>query len=209
MCEEFIPSLLENGYKCIIILRDPRDVLASANYPRGEKYLGDRKPTLFLLRTWRKSAEFAWALRNTPGFFHLRYEDLVTRPEASLERVAAFLGLDHTVRAPTRVRDRFGRPWTANSSGSINGAEISASAVGSYRHALSDDEVAYTEAVCGYEMDWLGYRRDAGTDAAGAITSFQDAPMDSASGLPGDFSHRPEQVARELERLEEFRACYK
>ena len=52
MCEEFMPYLLAVGYRCILIVRDPRDVLASANYPRGEKYLGSKKPTLFVLRTW-------------------------------------------------------------------------------------------------------------------------------------------------------------
>ena len=46
MCEEFIPYLSDNNFNSIIILRDPRDVVASANYPKGDKHFGDKKPIL-------------------------------------------------------------------------------------------------------------------------------------------------------------------
>jgi hypothetical protein len=84
--EEMLPFLLERGAAGVIILRDPRDVLASLNHGRGAEYGGRLKPTLFNIRNWRKSAAFALHLERHPRFLWLRYEDLVTRPREVLDR---------------------------------------------------------------------------------------------------------------------------
>ena len=201
MCEEFIPYLLANGHNCIVVLRDPRNVLASANYPRSEKHLGDSKPALFLLRTWRKSVEFAWSLRDNPDFMFLRYDDLVTDTTVSLQRILKFLALGYKRALQDDVRDRSVKACKANSSRTFGGAVISAAPVGSYRRALDQREIDYTEVVCGYEMGWFMYDRPPPTEPAEIIRSFRGDLIVDAVGLPGDFNHRPELVALELARL--------
>src|SRR5690349_11578648 len=54
-CEEFVSYFINNGIKCIVILRDPRDVITSLNIGRGEQFGGQHRPTLFHIRNWRKS----------------------------------------------------------------------------------------------------------------------------------------------------------
>jgi len=210
MCEEFLPYLISEGYRCIVIVRDPRDMLASANYPLAEKYLGDRKPSLLLLQAWRKSVEFAWSLRNEPGFHCLRYEDLVADPLTEINRIADFLRLPQFNDAllSGEVRDRQGRPWAANSSTGKLGAFISTASVGAFVRILKPEEIAYTEAVCGYEMDWLGYSRKSGGNAFEIIENFRDSGVISTSHLPADLSGCPKSVKQELQRLHDFKNHY-
>ena len=87
--EEFLPFLLDNGFAAILVLRDPRDVLASLNHGRGADYAGRVKPTLFNVRNWRKSVAYALHLEQQPRFLWLRYEDLVHRPDECLGRITA------------------------------------------------------------------------------------------------------------------------
>ena len=68
ICEEFLPYLLARDCKCLVIVRDPRDILASLNCGRGPQYAGSLKPTLFNLRNWRKSVAFVLHLQRDPGF---------------------------------------------------------------------------------------------------------------------------------------------
>ncbi|HYG65834.1 MAG TPA: sulfotransferase, partial [Thermoanaerobaculia bacterium] len=79
-CEELLPYLLDRGYRCLLVLRDPRDVLASLAHGEGRRHGGRLKPTLFNLRQWRKSVAFALHLEDHPGCLWLRYEDLAARP---------------------------------------------------------------------------------------------------------------------------------
>ena len=41
-CEEFVPFLVQSGWKCIIMVRDPRDTVVSLNYGHFERFLGKR-----------------------------------------------------------------------------------------------------------------------------------------------------------------------
>jgi hypothetical protein len=86
ICEEFLPYLLDRGCACVLILRDPRDVLASLNHGRGTDFAGPLKPTLFNVRNWRKSVAFALHLTGHPRFAWMRYEDLVARPLECVDR---------------------------------------------------------------------------------------------------------------------------
>jgi hypothetical protein len=157
-CEELLPYLLDRGYRCLLVLRDPRDVLASLARGEGRRHGGRLKPTLFNLRQWRKSVAFALHLADHPGFLSLRYEDLVARPAETLDRVARFLGIEPFPEEILSggLRDQSGRAWTGNSShGARSGLETSS--VGTYRELLPPDVVHYAEAACWPEMRALGY----------------------------------------------------
>jgi len=118
MCEEFLPYFCNNQFKSIVILRDPRDVVASANYPKGEKHFGNKKPTLFILRTWKKSIEYINLLKEHKNLFYFKYEDLVTSPYKILNEITSFLGTspfekNHFEKG---IYDRNGNIWKANTS---------------------------------------------------------------------------------------------
>jgi len=160
ICEEFLPYFLDHGWRCALILRDPRDVVASLNHGRGPEYGGRLKPTLFNVRNWRKSVAHALHLEGAPGFMWLRYEDLVADPAAALR---AFGLSDFEIRG-----------WTGNSS---HGERIgvSAESVGAYRKVLDPGVARFIEAACLPEMRLLGYPVSLEADEApGVLRDFEE-----------------------------------
>jgi hypothetical protein len=207
MCEEFLPYLCVKGYKCILILRDPRDVLASVNYPKKEKYLGEKKPTLFILRSWRKSVEYAFQLRNKNNFHMLRYEDLVADPMKELGAITEFLGVPGFPpdQFEKGILDRDGVIWGANSSFGINGSFISKRPDEMYKSTLTAEEIAYTEAVCSLELGWLGYPFQYPLDMTDTIRGFRDHGVPGDQNISADFSSQEINADMEIERLSTFR----
>lgn len=187
-CEEFLPALLNAGVSCALIVRDPRDVLASLNHGRGPEFSGALKPTLFNIRQWRKSVAFALALEGREGFHWLRYEDLTTDPAAQLRR----LGFN----APVAVADA----WNGNSShGERRG--VSRESIGMYRRILPPRVIHFIEAACYPEMRVFGY--DVSIDEShpsNILSSFED-PYNTRDDMQADAIDAP-NIARELHRYE-------
>lgn len=158
LCEEFLPALLDAGFKAVVIVRDPRDMLASLNHGHGPEHGGRLKPTLFNLRNWRKSVAYVVALAAQPGFAWLRYEDLAQEPRARLEALTRDLGLelDQEFPAEGQLRDETGRVWAGNSSYGAR-AGVDDSSVGVFTGILSREVIRYVEAACWPELRWLGY----------------------------------------------------
>lgn len=195
-CEEFLPYFLERGCG-LLLLRDPRDVLASLNGGRGEEFAGKRKPTLFNLRQWRKSVAFALALQRHPRFLALRYEDLVTRTQEQLDRIAQLLGMaaDFDADLPD---------WSGNSSHVVHRG-IGTGSVGTYMERLSPEVIAFIEAACHPEMRLLGYEISLRPeDAPEVLRSFADPWVGERPELAGcDAPGSREQEVRRLELLAE------
>lgn len=204
LCEEYIPYVSEKGFKSIIIIRDPRDVLASANYPKGEKHLGIKKPTLFLLRSWRKSVEFARLWNGNKNFHFLKYEDLVMNPYNELDRITSYLGLPGFNKNcfDKGIYNQNGDLWSANSSFHTEESFISKNSLGVYKEILTKEEIDYTEAICGEEMIWLGY--NVGLDEknkGNVIRNFKDFDIEDNPHLSKKFSSEKNNVEFELSRL--------
>lgn len=200
--EEFVPALLDRGFRCVIILRDPRDIAASLNHGRGTEFSGSLKPTLFNVRTWRKSVAFALAYEGRPGFHWCRYEDLVTDPAGELVRLAETAGLGPVApeRVSGEIRDGAGAVWRGNSShGEHHG--VGTSSVGAYRHVLSREVAAMIEAACLPEMQWLGYETTlTRARACQVIDAFREPYQISRTELAADEA-TPENAAVEAGRL--------
>ena len=160
-CEEYLPFLVAKGFKCLLILRDPRDVITSLNYGRGRGYGGNIKPLLYNIRSWRKSVAFSLKMGCNPDFMAIRYEDLVTDPEPVLARVFEFLSLQaaETKCLTGAISDQHGQPWKSNSSHGER-EKISAESVGKYTEYLSPAMVNLVEALCFPEMTLLGYHNN-------------------------------------------------
>ena len=158
VCEELLPYLLDRGFSCAVIVRDVRDVLTSLNHGHGPRFGGRHKPTLFNVRSWRRSVRFALELDDAPGFGWLRYEDLVVDPEDSLATLAPKLGMPPGLWAgePREMTDAAGDRWPGNSShGSQRG--VSRSSVGRHEDLLPGEVRRFAEAACHRELLRLGY----------------------------------------------------
>ena len=202
-CEEFLPYLCSNGYKTIIIVRDPRDVASSANYPKGEKHFGSKKPLLFILKSWIKSIQIIHLLQNEPNFLYLKYEDLATSPYKTLNTITDFLGVDsfddnHFNKG---IFDRDGKLWKANTSFETNTSFISTKSIGGYKNVLSDDEINYIESVCRNEMSFMGYSFDTQPNKE-IIQNFKDYGIEESKHLDKNFSSLKINIEEELRRFD-------
>ena len=193
--EEFLPYLIGCGFGGLLVIRDPRDVVASTLAPGGGRWVGRPRPLLFILRNWRRAVMVAAALDGTPGFAVIRFEDLVADTADTLARLAEFL---EVAPFPADAGAAALGDWRGNSSfGEVGG--ISPGAVGRHRVALDDTAVRYVETVCGPEMDWLGCHRVDRRDVA-ALADFAE-PGPVRRDVDPRMSIAPERLAEETERL--------
>ena len=203
-CEEFAPFFLESGAKVVVIIRDPRDVLTSANFGKGEKYIGKGLPTLYNLRKWRKSVAFALAYKGDAGFRFVRYEDLVRDTWVALDELTDFLGVEPFSKDQfdKGILDQKGELWMSNSSFEASGV-VSRGSLGSFRKRLSEDTIRYIESVCYPEMRALGYEFHSckdGFDEA-AVRSFREPFEVGGKVFPADYSIQPFRAEEEIKRF--------
>lgn len=204
VCEEFMPFLLAHGHACILIIRDPRDVVASAHFRERGEYTGDQRPVLNTLRLWRKSVAFATGLEGTAGFSWLRYEDLVADPARSMFALTSDLGLEELSSSTFdgELQDQSGEVWRANSSFESH-VGVSQGSVGSYRARLSNPVVRYIETLCLPEMRLIGYEADlATTFDPEVVRSYRDPFEETHSRFGSGYSHAPGRVEAEIARIE-------
>ena len=203
ICEEYVPPLLDRGFRCVIIIRDPRDMVASLNHGRGGEFAGEPKPTLFNIRNWRKSVDFALAMEEHPRFHWLRYEDLVTDPARQLSLLVRRLGLGaHAeARLGPDLRDPTGAVWRGNSSyGDLQG--VSAASVGAYRHVLPPSVAQSIEAACLPELKCLGYDSTLTRETAmHVLERLHEHYVVTRTGMESDAA-TAENAALERERLQ-------
>jgi hypothetical protein len=196
LCETFAPHLLGRGARVVVILRDPRDVIASLNHGEGRRWTGSPKPTLFNLRQWRKSVALACSYADEEGLLVLRYEAVIADPKTELARVAHFLGVE-AFEPPVyeAVMDGGSDRWVPNSSfGGRNAA-------GRHRDVLPKEVTAYIEACCLPELRKLGYDTSMSRAiAAETIRSFVDPYPIERVELQG-YGRNLADVEAELYRL--------
>lgn len=203
ICEEYLPYLLACGFHVVLILRDPRDVLASMRGGRGEAFVGPARPLLHDARCWRRSAAYALGLGNDPRCHVVHYEELARQPEAVLARLTEALGLDPFPEDAFRdgLRDQAGRPWGANSSHG-GGLAISTASIGAHRRVFDDSEIAYVETLCWPEMQALGYVPSLSAPDPVILESFVDRRVRRKGDVPPDLGQQPAQRELERRRLE-------
>jgi hypothetical protein len=154
------------------IVRDGRDVAASL---RGLPFAPGEGSIEAIAADWRDTIREARAAAlEVPHYLEVRYERLVTEPEAVLREVCAFVELDFhpgLLAAHERAASRLAEQATIELEGGVvrTGAERlessrhtssppDSSRIGRWRQALSPDEAAQFEALTGELLDELGYR---------------------------------------------------
>lgn len=205
MCEEFLPYLINNDTRIIVIVRDPRDVVASINYPSKIKYLGNKKPILFIVKAWRRAIKYAKEYENSGRVICVKYENLVTTPYKTLNEITHFLDVNPFMdnHFKNGIYDRDENLWQANTSFDTQTSFISRQSVGGYKDVLSDDEINYIEATCKYEMELMGYSLSSAASEE-IIKSFKDIGVEESEHLDRNFSSLPENVEVELNRYEKY-----
>jgi hypothetical protein len=201
ICEEFLPPMLDRGVRCVLIIRDPRDVTTSLNHGRGIEFGGMPRPFLFNIRSWRKSVAHALALEEHPRFAWCRYEDLVREPEREVTRLAVTLGVATApVRVTRKLREADGSVWLGNSS-HRNLPELSDVSVGGYKTLLDPRVQRLIEATCLPELRLLGYETTITNAEASAALGAMSEPWDvTRTGMENDFVNSF-NIRREIRRL--------
>lgn len=155
---EFTPALLKSfpESKAILVVRDPRAVFSSRN-SAGEKY-----PWLWMVRQWRKLSMLAWYYTNNEKYksstLLVKYEDLVSQPEAMARRMCDFLNIefDEAMLDGTQYKDGDGSNWKQNSTYGT-GTHINKNFADKWKSKLTPDEVRLIETLCYPEMKQMGY----------------------------------------------------
>lgn len=137
----------------IHIMRDPRDSALSQREAFG-------LPPLQAALRWRRDLRIHRdCLRLMPPtrYTAVRYEDLVTDPEAALRPLCAFLGLEYC----DEMLDPAGREkkgFAAHEAHKLRTLEkVTSSRIGRYKGKLSAIDVAVIEHFCGPIMSEMGY----------------------------------------------------
>ncbi|ANQ50222.2 sulfotransferase [Flammeovirga sp. MY04] len=201
-CESFIPFFTDNNIKCIGIIRDPRDIIASVNYPKKEKFLGAKKPTLFLVRSWLKSFNYFKSIYSE-NFIFLKYEDLIKNTEKTLSEITTYLNLTkfNTDFHKTNLKDQNGKEWSSNTSNEKSTSNISSESIGTYKMKLPKKEIEYIEALCYDQLKELGYQVGKKPDQKKIILEFKDFGIKDSHEIKYNFSSDEKNIKEELKRL--------
>ncbi|MFB6231579.1 MAG: sulfotransferase [Salinibacter sp.] len=147
------------GAVFIAIVRDPRDVALSLRaLPWNHKTLPEQA------WTWRRYAARTVRYHKTLGdrFFSLRYEDLITEPEATLRDVCMFLEMPFRASMlrregeEDRPFDAEREPWKEKS-----GRQIDPSNREKWRTQMPEAERVLVERIAGHWLAEFGYARPA------------------------------------------------
>ncbi len=205
LCEEFVPFFLQQGIKCIIIIRDPRAVIASMNYGKSGDYVGEIRPTLFNIRNWRKSAAFALAMESEPNFTWIKYEDLVLDFTSTIKKTTDLLEIEPFAPDAFQdgIYDQDGNLWEGNSSHDPK-RFISAASIDKFKELLPRKVLKYIEATCFPEMRCLGYRLnyiDPLDESVKIIKEFSEPFPITRQEFRADYSNRADNIENETKRI--------
>lgn len=204
LVEEYVPYLVKNNVRCVIIIRDPRDVIVSLDYGRSDEFTGDHRPTLFNLRNWRKSMAFAYAMEGEACFRMVRFEDLVLKPVETLNNLARWLGLTPFNEQwwANGLLDENSNLWKGNSSFGDT-QPFNPQATGDHQQILPETTRLYIEAVCRREMLSLGYAITPSSieECRERVAAFIDPCVIKRPEFLPNYSSLPENIEYEIEQL--------
>lgn len=204
--EEYIPFLLKHGVKIIVIIRDPRDVVASVYNSIDEKHMGENRPLLFLLRAWRKSIAYSLAYEDDPNFTWITYEQLVTDTKTTLQMLTDFLQVERFPDDAFKdgIFNQEGSLWKSNSSYKSS-LELNSTSIGQFQDRLNEEIIAYVESACYPEMRAIGYSYSPSSNISpDALKSFREGFDITHEKFESckDYSYSPHRITDECERIE-------
>ncbi len=176
-----IPDFIErmpNG-KAILIIRDPRSVLASFKkytYAAPPAYLG----AIFNCYDSMKMGIDYLKDLGSNRFLLLKYEDLLHDVQREMDKIWDFLKVDRiTVNEKHESIDAYGKQWFVNSSFQENTQQTEfdkQDAINRWKKNLSIEEIMLTENICYDFMESYGYEK----------ANLEDNPLNSLKLLIKD-----------------------
>src|SRR5262245_971276 len=147
------------GAKMIHMIRDPRDRFASAitRWPNSKGQVGGATAR------WIYSARLAQ--RNQRRYLDrykiVRYETLVSQPEAVVREICAFLDEEYDpIMLTMNDAKRFVSRGGNSSSGGQQHSGISTASIGRFRKVLAKQDIGFIQAYAGPDMQTFNYERD-------------------------------------------------
>jgi hypothetical protein len=143
--------------RVIHVIRDGRDVVCSAR-THGERrwregqwvWTPDERPVEWHAREWVRHTGAGMRRRGDPRVHELRYEDLVSAPEETLERLCTFLGVPFE---PAMLVD----PAVGAGEGPPDRGPISDRSIGRWMRDLDAGEQRRVQEICADRLRELGY----------------------------------------------------
>lgn len=152
----------------IHVIRDGRDVVCSLrNHPKEIIVNGKivpnhiNRPISECATRWLADTSSGLAYRSHPRYFEVRYEDLVTKPEATLEALCEFIGEDfckEMLDPGASKADNMHAGRLVNNQNSKD--KISTRSIGRWREGLSYKEKADFIDIAGELLISLNYAED-------------------------------------------------
>lgn len=166
------------------VVRDPRDRYASQATHRSAGRGGPGSGTA----AWLWSARLARRhSRRHPGrYLPLRYEDLVTRPDATLGSVCEFVGIDF---------DPLMFQFWDQESNTRRPVQLHTGSIGRFRRDLSPGDIRFIERAAGSEMSRWGYEPEGVDWSAGEKLQYAATTLPTA--LAGRVLWGPWKVAKD------------
>jgi len=187
--EELLAPLVatDRTLRIVHIIRDPRGVLASRNYPIGASRNPDGlHPLLFVGRMWTTAAQYRRELkaRFADRVLLLSFEEMVADTPKTLARVSSFLeiGDEFWSTGPSEFMTEQGGRWRGNSS---HPGQSPASQT--WRSVLPVEALGAIEWICRHEMTSEGYELSMSSEQA--LNAFLDYQEDANRLVP--WTRRP------------------
>jgi hypothetical protein len=150
----------------INLVRDPRDVLLSQKNKWRRRYIDSKRTPLIesirswanyhpytITRLWVSSVRMAEKCASSRRFMTLRYEDLLDKPESSIQELCRFVGIAYS---PAMLRVSQIGSSTDKDKPDVTGIDVNRA--GSWlKGGLSDVELAVCQDVAGKSMANHGY----------------------------------------------------
>jgi len=203
--EEYIPYFLRHKTKTILIIRDIRDVINSANFGKGNQYIGEIRPTLYTIRIWRKSVAFALKYIEHPDFLVVKYENLIKNTEETLDKIFNFLNIQGF--DINSIISQINSTWTANSSFE-NYKGLSQQSIGKYKENLSTEYTRYIEYLTFPELIAMNYTPEIinleqfkDLKNIKILENFSEPVKVSHKALDKNYSCKKDNITNEIERI--------
>ena len=149
-------SMFSNG-KCIHVIRDPRDVLASfknMTFEKGDNYLDAIFASLNSLNT---AIKYKTMLPKT-NYLIMNYDDLIKNTKKTTQAICEFLEIDYeeSMLNSKNYKTLDGSPFEFKTHSSFPKEDVKP--INRWRTKLTDFEIDLTEAIIGQQMLSFGYK---------------------------------------------------
>ena len=195
--EDFIPYFLKLKAPTLLIIRDPRDMIASL---LSGKQMGDLRGFYFHLLMWRKSVAFALNYKSDPNFKFILLEDLLDDLPFHLTKLERFLGDDKFAKELLKG-NLISSQWKSNS----NCEEIPHQKIiktSDRKDRLTADQILFIETICFVEMKTLNYNIPWDEDTLEFQLKRIKDPIDfKREGFPSHWVWNEASRNQELKRL--------